>query len=66
VNRGLTSESGANPFAHTHGAGNPLSPHYGDMLTRWRDGGHVEIATDRDTARRRAAGILTLAPKQSQ
>lgn len=86
VNRGLTAEAGANPFAHTHGAGfravydladlsrsrfiiatgqsgNPLSPHYGDMLQRWRDGGHVEIATDRDTARRRAASILTIAPK---
>src|SRR3546814_11519678 len=24
------------------------------FLQRWRDGGHVEIATDRDTARRRA------------
>jgi penicillin amidase len=88
VNRGQTSGTGTNPFAHTHGAGfravydladlsrslfiiatgqsgNPLSPHYGDMMERWRDGGHVEIATSRDAARKRAESILVLAPKQA-
>jgi penicillin amidase len=47
-------------------SGNPLSPHYGDMLTRWRDGGHVEIATDRNSALRRATAILTLVPRQTR
>jgi penicillin amidase len=86
VNRGLMAESGANPFAHAHGAGfravydladlarsgfviatgqsgNPLSPHYGDMVERWRDGRHVTIATDKETARQRAVSTLTLMPK---
>jgi len=43
-------------------SGNPLSPHYRDMLQRWRDGGHIEIAADRDTARRRAVDTLLLVP----
>jgi penicillin amidase len=86
VNRGLMAESGANPFAHAHGAGfravydlsdlarsrfviatgqsgNPLSPHYGDMVERWRDGGHVTIATDKEAARRRAVSTLVITPK---
>jgi penicillin amidase len=86
VNRGLMAESGANPFAHAHGAGfravydladlarsrfviatgqsgNPLSPHYGDMVERWRDGGHVTIATDKETARQRAVSTLVIKPK---
>jgi penicillin amidase len=86
VNRGLMAESGANPFAHAHGAGfravydlsdlarsrfviatgqsgNPLSAHYGDMVERWRDGGHVTIATDREAARRRAVSTLVITPK---
>jgi hypothetical protein len=33
------------------------------MLERWRDGGHIEIAADRDTARRRAAATLLLVPR---
>lgn len=45
-------------------SGNPLSPHYRDQLERWRDGGHVEIATTRDAARQRAASVLTLAPRR--
>ena len=45
-------------------SGNPLSPHYRDQLERWRDGGHIEIATTRDAARRQAASVLTLAPRQ--
>jgi len=44
-------------------SGNPLSPHYRDMLQRWRDGGHIEIAADRDAARRRAADTLLLVPR---
>ena len=45
-------------------SGNPLSPHYADMLERWRDGGHVERAAGRDAARERAESVLTLAPQQ--
>jgi penicillin amidase len=45
-------------------SGNLLSPHYRDQLERWRDGGHIEIATTRDAARRQAASVLTLAPRQ--
>ena len=44
-------------------SGNPFSPHYGDMTTRWRDGKHLTIAGSRDQLRTRAAGILTLVPK---
>jgi penicillin amidase len=44
-------------------SGNPLSPHYGDMVERWRDGRHVTIATDKETARQRAVSTLTLMPK---
>jgi penicillin amidase len=43
-------------------SGNPLSPHYRDQLRRWRDGGYIGIATDRETARRRAAATLLLVP----
>lgn len=43
-------------------SGNPLSPHYRDMLDRWRDGGHVAVAMDRDAARRRAVDTLLLVP----
>jgi penicillin amidase len=41
-------------------SGNPLSPRYDDMLTRWRDGVYIRIAGDREALRRRAQGILIL------
>ncbi len=44
-------------------SGNPLSPHYRDLMTRWRDGDSFEIATDRDSARRQAVATLTIMPK---
>ena len=47
-------------------SGNPLSSHYRDQLERWRDGGHIEIAIDRETARRRAAAALLLVPRARQ
>ncbi len=46
-------------------SGNPLSPYYRDMLERWRAGGFITIAGDRDALRRDAAGILTLAPRRA-
>ncbi len=44
-------------------SGNPFSPHYGDLTTRWRDGKHLTIAGSREALRARATGILTLVPK---
>jgi len=41
-------------------SGNPLSPHYDDMLTRWRDGIYILIAGDRETLRRQAKDSLLL------
>jgi penicillin amidase len=43
-------------------SGNPLSPHWGDFVARWRDGGTVRMAGDRDTLARAGAQILTLKP----
>jgi acyl-homoserine lactone acylase PvdQ len=38
-------------------SGNPLSPHYGDLLRRWRDFGWMTIA------RAKPAHSLRLVPK---
>ena len=43
-------------------SGNPLSPHYRDLMKRWRDGASFEIAADRETARRQAVATLTITP----
>ena len=43
-------------------SGNPLSPHWGDFVERWRDGGTVRMAGDRDTLAKAGAQILTLKP----
>jgi len=43
-------------------SGIPLSPHYRNMLDRWRNGGHVAVAMNRDAARRRAVDTLLLVP----
>jgi penicillin amidase len=47
-------------------SGNPFSPHYRDQLERWRDGGHIGIAVDRDSARERAAATLLLVPRPAR
>ncbi len=46
-------------------SGNPFSHHYRDLLDRWRSGGFVTLAGDRETVRREAAGILTLVPSHA-
>ncbi|HYG87202.1 MAG TPA: penicillin acylase family protein [Azospirillum sp.] len=43
-------------------SGNPLSRHWGDFVQRWRDGGTVRMAGDRDELARAGAQILTLKP----
>ena len=43
-------------------SGNPLSPHYGDFLERWRDGQYIRIAGDRDSVVRTGLGRLVLVP----
>jgi len=43
-------------------SGNPLSPHYSDMLRRWRDGRYIRIAGSRDELTSRAIGTLQLMP----
>jgi penicillin amidase len=43
-------------------SGNPLSPHYADLLERWRDGQYVRIAGDRAALKKFAIGILLLQP----
>jgi penicillin amidase len=43
-------------------SGNPLSPHYADLLERWRDGGYVRIAGDPADLKKTATGSLLLRP----
>ena len=43
-------------------SGHPLSPHYGDMMERWRDGGSITLGQDRASLRAGAAGRLLLVP----
>jgi len=43
-------------------SGNPFSPHYADMLERWRDGRYVEIAQTKAAAVKDSIGIVTLRP----
>ncbi len=46
-------------------SGNPFSPHYGDMLDRWRAGEFVTIGGNREDVRRQAANTLTLMPSRT-
>ncbi len=43
-------------------SGHPLSPHYGDMMERWRDGGSITLGQDRASLRAEASGRLLLVP----
>jgi penicillin amidase len=43
-------------------SGNPLSPHYADLLERWRDGRYVRIAGDPADLKKMAIGNLVLRP----
>ncbi len=42
-------------------SGNPLSPHYGDLLETWRDGDWIRLGQSRESLEREAVGRLTLA-----
>jgi penicillin amidase len=43
-------------------SGNPLSPHFGDFVERWRDGEYIRIPSDRAAALEGAIGVLILRP----
>lgn len=43
-------------------SGNPLSPHWGDLVQGWRDGLGLRLAGDRGTLARDGATLLTLSP----
>ena len=43
-------------------SGNVLSPHYDDLLRRWRDGQYIRITASRDDAQKSAIGTLRLVP----
>lgn len=45
-------------------SGHFLSPHYGDMLERWRDVEYFRVAPTLEGARGNAVGTLTLVPAQ--
>ena len=46
-------------------SGNPLSPHWGDLVEMWRDGGTLRLAGDRGTLAAAGASVLTLSPTPS-
>lgn len=46
-------------------SGNPLSPHYDDLVEAWRDGRHVTIAGRREALAGEATARLVLAPEGS-
>ena len=43
-------------------SGNFLSPHYADLLRRWRDGDYIRIGGSHDEISSSAAGTLLLLP----
>jgi penicillin amidase len=47
-------------------SGNPLSPHYDDLIEPWRRGEGVPIAWSPEAIRRRARATLVLRPKDKQ
>lgn len=44
-------------------SGNPLSPHYRDMLSAWRDFDYLSLARDRDAVADKGVGTLRLVPR---
>lgn len=46
-------------------SGNPLSPHWGDLVHAWRDGATLRLAGDRDRLAAEGAALLTLHPPDS-
>jgi penicillin amidase len=47
-------------------SGNPLSPHYDDLIAPWRTGEGVPIAWSPEAIRRRARATLVLQPKEKR
>ncbi|HYD31548.1 MAG TPA: penicillin acylase family protein, partial [Azospirillaceae bacterium] len=43
-------------------SGNPLSAHWGNLVQRWRDGGHVLLAGSAEDVAANGLGTLTLTP----
>lgn len=46
-------------------SGNPLSRHWGDLVTLWRDGGALRLSGDRGTLTAAGAEVLTLTPRDT-
>jgi len=46
-------------------SGNPLSPHWGDLVRSWRDGGTLRLTGDRGTLSTDGAKVLTLTPRDT-
>ncbi|MFD1624233.1 penicillin acylase family protein [Azospirillum griseum] len=46
-------------------SGNPLSPHWGDLVSTWRDGGSLRLTGDRGTLLAAGAEVLTLTPRNT-
>ena len=44
-------------------SGNPLSPHWGDLVRSWRDGAALRLTGDRGTLETAGAKVLTLTPR---
>jgi penicillin amidase len=44
-------------------SGNPLSPHYGDLRHRWRDGQHIAVTGSLDEVTSSGLGRLSLEPQ---
>jgi len=43
-------------------SGNVMSPHYDDLLRRWRDGQYIRITKNHDDVQKSAIGTLLLVP----
>lgn len=46
-------------------SGNPLSSHWGDLVSTWRDGGSLRLSGDRGTLIAAGAEVLTLTPRNT-
>ena len=61
----LSHLDGSRFMIATGQSGNPMSPHYGDLLKDWRDGKSLSLGLGRAELGRKAAGILNLVPAGS-
>lgn len=59
------SDLAASRFMITTGqSGNPVSPHYGDLVEPWRDGAMLTISGTEQELQERGFGVFTLEPAQ--